>query len=118
MGPSFRATYKDMVADTAWQVIIAYNRTHHNKLKNSIYHLLSQRKKDKFKIYGVKADIPRMDMVYHQDVSVEMSIWLQAAQREIQSLHNQLSDSDVTIRGYQRMVADEASDFYTSDTCA
>jgi hypothetical protein len=55
-------------------------------------------------------------MVHQQDVSVEMSICLQAAQQEIQSLHNQLKDSDATFRGYQRMVAGEASDFYASNT--
>jgi hypothetical protein len=77
--------------------------------------LLPQRKKDKFKTSGVKADVPRMLMVHHQDVSVEMSIRLQAAQQEIRSLRNQLRDSDATIRGYQRMVASEASDLYASD---
>jgi hypothetical protein len=85
-------------------------------LKNTIYHLLPQRKKNKFKTYGVKADVPRMQMVHHQDVTVEMSTYLQAAQQEIQKLHDQLRDSDATIRGYQRMVAGEASDLYTSDT--
>jgi hypothetical protein len=84
-------------------------------LKNSVYHLLPQRKKDKFKTSGVKADVPRMLMVHHQDVSAEMSIHLQAAQQEIQSLQNQLRDSDATIRGFQRMVAGEASDLYASD---
>jgi uncharacterized protein YukE len=46
---------------------------------------------------------------------MEMSIRLQVAQREIQSLHNQLRDLDATIRGYQRMVTGEASDLYASD---
>jgi hypothetical protein len=55
-------------------------------------------------------------MVHHQDVSVEMSIRLQVAQHEIQSLRNQLRDSDATIGRYQRMVGGEASDLYTSDT--
>jgi hypothetical protein len=115
-GLAFRATYQDVVADGAWQAITTYNRTHHDKMKNFVYHLLPQRKKDKFKTSGVKADVPRMLMVHHQDVSVEMSIHLQAAQQEIQSLCNQLRDSDATMRGYQRMVAGEASDVYTSDT--
>jgi hypothetical protein len=57
-----------------------------------------------------------MLMVYHQDVFVEMSTRLQTAQQEIQKLHDQLRDSDVTVRAYQ-MVAGEASDLYTSDTC-
>jgi hypothetical protein len=40
MGPTFRATYNDVVVDTASQAITAYNRTHHDKVKYSIYHLL------------------------------------------------------------------------------
>jgi hypothetical protein len=55
-------------------------------------------------------------MVHHQDVAVEMSTRLQVAQQEIQKLCDQLRDSDVTIKGYQRMVAGEASDLYASDT--
>jgi hypothetical protein len=35
--------------------------------------LLPQRKKNKFKVFGVKANVPRMLMVHHQDVFVEMS---------------------------------------------
>jgi hypothetical protein len=75
-GLAFRITYRYAVADAARQAITTYNRTYHDKLKNSVYHLQSQRKKDKFKTYGVKADVPRMIMVHHQDVSVEMSIHL------------------------------------------
>ena len=57
-----------------------------------------------------------MEMVHHQDVTVELSIRLLAAQREIESLRTQLRNSDATIRGYQRMVAGQASDLYASDT--
>jgi hypothetical protein len=57
-----------------------------------------------------------MLMVHHQDVAVEMSTRLQAAQQEIQKLRDQLRDSDATIRGYQMMVASEASDLYAFDT--
>jgi hypothetical protein len=78
-GPTFRATYQDAVADAAWQAITTYNRRYHEGLKNTIYHLLPQRKKNKFKTSGVKADVPRMLMVHHQDVTVEMSTRLQAA---------------------------------------
>jgi hypothetical protein len=77
--------------------------------------LLPQRNKDNLKAFGVKADIPWMLMVHHQDVSVEMSIHLQAAQQEIQSLHDQLRDLDATIRVYQQKVAGEASELYASD---
>jgi hypothetical protein len=55
-------------------------------------------------------------MVHHQDVVVEMSTRVQAAQQEIQILRDQLRDCDATSRGYQRMVAGEANDLYTSDT--
>jgi hypothetical protein len=79
-GPAFRATYQDVVANAAWQVITTYNRRYHEELKNSVYHLLPQRKKNKFKTSGVKADVPEMLMVHHQDVAVEMSTRLQAAQ--------------------------------------
>jgi hypothetical protein len=73
-------------------------------LQNSVHHLLPYRKKDQFKDYGVKKDIPRMEMVHHQDVMVELSTRLLDAQREIESLRTQLRDSDNTIRGYQKMV--------------
>jgi hypothetical protein len=86
-GPAFRTTYQDAVADTAWQVITTYNRRYHDELRNTVYHLLPQRKKNKFKVSGVRADVPRMLMVHHQDVFVEMSTRLQTAQQEIQKLH-------------------------------
>jgi hypothetical protein len=77
---AFRATYQDAVADAAWQEITTYNYTHHDKLKNSIYHQLPKREKDKFNTFGVKANVPRILMVHHQDMSVDMSILLQATQ--------------------------------------
>jgi uncharacterized protein YhbP (UPF0306 family) len=79
-GLAFRATYQDVLADAAWQAITTYNRRYHEELKNTVYHLLPQRKKSKFKTFGVKADVPRMLMVHHQDVVVEMSTHLQADQ--------------------------------------
>jgi hypothetical protein len=65
---------------------------------------------------GVKSDVPRMLMVHHQNVFVEMSTCLQTAQQEIQKLCDQLRDSDATVRAYQRMVASEASELNASDT--
>jgi hypothetical protein len=64
-GPAFRATYQDAVADAAWQLITTYNCIYHEELKNTVYHLLPQRKKNNFKTYGVKADVPRMLMAHH-----------------------------------------------------
>jgi hypothetical protein len=59
-------------------------------MQNSMHHLLPYRKKDQFKAYGVKNDVPRMDMVHHQDVTVELSTRLLAALREIETLRIQL----------------------------
>jgi hypothetical protein len=56
-----------------------------------------------------------MEMVHHQDVTVELSTRLLAAQREIETLYIQLRNVDITIRGYMRMVEGQASDLYVSD---
>jgi hypothetical protein len=74
------------------------------------------RKKDQFKAYRVKKDIPRMEMVHHQDVGVELSTRLLTAQHEIETLRAQPQNADATIRGYRRMVEGQASDLYASDT--
>jgi hypothetical protein len=116
-GPAFRTTFQDAVANAAWHMITTYSRRYHDELRNTIYHLLPQRKKNKFKVFGVRADVPRMLMVHHQDVFVEMSTHLQTAQQVMQKLCDQLRDSDAMVRAYQRLVAGEASDLYTSDTC-
>jgi hypothetical protein len=72
-------------------------------LQNSVHYLLPYRKKGQFKAYGVKRDIPRMEMVHLQDVTVELSTRLLTAQREIETLRIQLWNIDATIRGYMRM---------------
>jgi hypothetical protein len=54
-------------------VITTYSQRYHDELRNTVYHMLPQRKKNNFKVSGVKADVPRMLMVHHQDVFVEMS---------------------------------------------
>jgi hypothetical protein len=84
-------------------------------LQNSVHYLQPYRKKDQFKAHTVKKDIPRMEMVHHQDVTVELSTRLLAAQREIETLYIQLRNVDITIRGYMRMVEGQASDLYVSD---
>jgi hypothetical protein len=116
-GPAFRTTCQDAVADAAWQVITTYSRRYHDELRITVYHLLPQRKKNKFKVYGVRTDVPRMLMVHHQDVFVVICTRLQTVQQEIQKLRDQLRDSDVTVRAYQRMVVGEASDLYASNAC-
>jgi hypothetical protein len=86
-GPTFRISRSDAVADEAWQAITSWVRSNKSQLQNSVYYLLPYMKKDQFKAYGVKKDIPRMEMVHHQDVTVELSTRLLAAQREIETLH-------------------------------
>jgi hypothetical protein len=78
-GPTFRTTCQDAVADAAWQAISTYSRRYHGELRNTVYHLLPQRKKNKFKVSGVRTDVPMMLLVHHQDVFVEMSTCLQTA---------------------------------------
>jgi hypothetical protein len=85
-------------------------------MQNSVHYLLPYRKKDQFKAHGVKKNIPRMEMVHHQDVAVELSTRQLTAQHEIETLRAQLRNTDATIRGYRRMVDGQASDLYTSDT--
>jgi hypothetical protein len=64
-GLSFRTSHSDVVADAAWQGITSWVRSNKSRLQNSVHYLLSYRKKDQFKAYGVKRDIPRMEMVHH-----------------------------------------------------
>jgi hypothetical protein len=85
-------------------------------LQNSVHYLLPYRKREQFKAYGVKKDIHRMEMVHHQDVTVELSTRLLAAQCEIETLHIQMRNIDATIRGYMRMVEGQPNDLYASDT--
>jgi hypothetical protein len=115
-GPAFRASHSDVVADAAWQATTSWVHSSKSRLQNSVHHLLPYRKKDQFKSYGVKKDIPRMEMVHHQDVMLELSTPLLAAQREIETLCIQLWNADATIRGYMRMVEGQDSNLYASDT--
>jgi hypothetical protein len=115
-GPAFRTSRSDAVADAAWQAITSWVRSNKSRLQNSVHYLLPYRKKDQFKTYKVKKDIPRMEMVHHQDVAVDLSTRLLIAQHEIKTLRAQLWNADATIWGYRRMVDGQASDLYASDT--
>jgi hypothetical protein len=115
-GPAFRTLRSDAVADAAWQAITSWVRSNKSRLQNSVHYLLPYRKKDQFKAYGVKRDIPRMEMVHHQDVAAGLSTHLLTTQHDIETLRAQLRNADATIRGYKRMVEGQASDLYTSDT--
>jgi hypothetical protein len=79
-GLAFRASSSDVVADAAWQAITSWSHHHQDKLRNSMHHLIPQWKKDQFKVLGVKKDIPRIEMVHYQDVTLELSACLLAAQ--------------------------------------
>jgi hypothetical protein len=85
-GPAFRTSHSDAVADAAWQAITSWVRSNKSRLQNSVHYLVPDRKKDQFRAYGVKRDIPRMEMVHHQDVAVELSTRLLTAQHEIETL--------------------------------
>jgi hypothetical protein len=115
-GPAFRTSHNDVVADAAWQATTSWVRSNKSQLQNSVHYLLPYRKKDQFKTYGVKRDVPRMEMVHHQDVAMELSTCLLTAQHEIETLRSQLWNADATIRSYMRMVEGQASDLYASDT--
>jgi hypothetical protein len=115
-GLAFRTSCSNAVADAAWQAITSWVCSNKSRLQNSVHYLLPYRKKDQFKAYGVKKDIHRMEMVHHQDVTVELSTHLLVAQRKIETLHIQLWNTDATIRGYMRMVEGQDNDLYASDT--
>jgi hypothetical protein len=59
-GPAFRTSRSDVVADATWQAITSWVCSNKIQLQNSVHYLLPYRKKDQFKAYGVKKDIPRM----------------------------------------------------------
>jgi uncharacterized protein YpbB len=115
-GPAFRTSCSDAVVDAAWQAITLWVCSNKGQLQNSVHYLLPYRKKDQFKAYGVKRYIPKMEMVHHQDVAVELSTRLLTAQHEIENLHTQRRNVDTTIGGYMRMVECQASVLYASDT--
>jgi hypothetical protein len=85
-GPAFRTSRSDAVANATWQAITSWVHRNKSRLQNSVHYLLPYRKKDQFKAYGVKKDIPRMEMVHHQDVAVELSTRLLTTQHDIETL--------------------------------
>jgi hypothetical protein len=85
-GPAFRTSR----GDAAWQAITSRVCSNKSRLQNPVHYLLPYTKKDQFKAYGVKKDIPQMEMVHHQDVAVELSTRLLTAQHEIETLRAQL----------------------------
>jgi hypothetical protein len=57
-GPTFRASHSEAVVDSAWQAITSWVRSNKSRLQNSVHRLLPYGKKDQFKAYGVKKDVP------------------------------------------------------------
>jgi hypothetical protein len=49
-------------------------------LQDSVYHLIPQWKKYQFKVSGVKAGIPTMEMEHYQDMTMDLSAPLLATQ--------------------------------------
>jgi hypothetical protein len=96
-GLAFRSSRSDVVADATWEAITSWVHSNKCLLQNSIHYLMPYRKKEQFKAYGVKKDIPWMEMVHHQDVTVELSTRVLAAQLEIETLHIQLWNTNTTI---------------------
>jgi hypothetical protein len=78
-GPAFRTSCSNAIADAAWQAITSWVCSNKSRLQNSVHYLLPYRKKDQLKAYRVKRDIPRMEMVHHQNVVVELSTRLLTA---------------------------------------
>jgi hypothetical protein len=60
-GPTFMTSGSDVVVDAAWQAITSWVHSNKRRLQNSVHYLLPYRKKNQFKAYGVKKDIPRME---------------------------------------------------------
>jgi hypothetical protein len=89
-GPAFRTLHNNAIADAAWQAITSWVRSNKSRLQNSVHYLLPYRNKVQFKAYGVKKDIPHMEMVHLQDVAVELSTCLLTAQHKIETLRAQL----------------------------
>jgi hypothetical protein len=63
-GPAFRTSHSDAVADAAWEAITLWVHSNKSRLQNSVHYRLPYRKKDQFKAYRVKRDIPRTEMVH------------------------------------------------------
>jgi hypothetical protein len=99
--PTPRAICAEVVADVAWQALMSKNRSRHRDLKNSIYALYPRRKKDAFKISRVDPEIFRGAMSHSTSVSLDLSDRLLVAQREIQYLRTQLTDTKDTLRAHQ-----------------
>jgi hypothetical protein len=57
-GLTFRTFRSDAVADAAWLAITSWVHSNNSRLQNSVHYLLPYRKKDQFKAYEVKRDIP------------------------------------------------------------
>jgi hypothetical protein len=71
---------------------MSWNHYWHRGLKNSIYALYPQRKKDAFKISRMDSQMFREAMPHSMSLSLDLSERLLAAQREIHYLRTRLAD--------------------------
>jgi hypothetical protein len=95
--PTPRVTCVEAVADAAWQALMSWNRSRHRDLKDSIYALYPQRKKDAFKISRVDLQIFRGAVSHNMSLSLDLSDRLLAAQREIHYLLTRQVDIEDTL---------------------
>jgi hypothetical protein len=103
--PTPCVTCAEAVADAAWQALMSWNCSRHRDLKDSIYALYPQRKKDSFKISRVDPKIFRGAMSHNTGLSLDLSNCLLVAQREIHYLHTRLANTEDTLQAHQRMQA-------------
>jgi hypothetical protein len=103
-GPAFRSTCAEAISDAAWQAMTSFNCTRRDKLKDSVYSLFPRRKKNIFKVSGVKIDVPKTMTIHSQNLNIQLSSRLNTAQKEIHFLHTQLSDIEKTMRSYERII--------------
>jgi hypothetical protein len=92
--PTPHVTYVEAVASAARRALSSWNRSLHRDLKDSIYALYPQRKKDAFKISRVDPSIFRGAMGHTTSLSLDLSDRLLDAQREIHYHRTQLADTE------------------------
>jgi hypothetical protein len=92
---------------------MSWNRSRHRDLKDSIYTLYPQRKKDAFKISRVDPQIFSGAMSHNTSLLLDLSDCLLVAQREIHYLRPQLADIEDTLCAHQRMQAGQDNYLYS-----
>jgi hypothetical protein len=110
--PAARVTCVEVVTNAASQALTSWHYSRHRDLKNSIYALYPQRKKDAFKISRVDPQIFIGAVSHNMILSLDLSSRLLIAQRDIHYLRVDIED---TLCAHQRMYAGQDSEFYYLD---